>query len=223
MLSRNNHAKQPHFINVFGFPNWVKCWLDKILKCSKVWNNKLKRLHQTHQSSHVAVTRKDVTNKLRRSCCSLQLKKSWEFRKMTKMRSFKKLPGRSHLSCRKCDYQRLQGFKGSKIHTDSQWHVAQAKSVLGMATVMLGLFFLFKGNRLKNSACCCFQFLCAKKHPPKKWEVVFVKRYERGKRRGGNNEWKQSKDVKLIFWDLLRCWRCWPLDSTQFAEVLGKT
>lgn len=38
------------------------------------WKNKLKRLHQTHQSSHVALTRKNVTNKLRRFRCSLQLK-----------------------------------------------------------------------------------------------------------------------------------------------------
>ena len=60
----------------------------------------------------------------------------------------------------------------------------------------------FKGNRLKYSACCCFQFLYGKKNTFQKrnWEVVFVKRYERGERIGAEiiRQFSQKKASKRI-------------------------
>ena len=152
------------------------------------WNNELKRLHQTHQSSPRRCDAKRRHTQTPKISLQLAAQKSWEFRKMTKMRSLKSyLVGPILVSgsaiikgCRTFIW--LQSFKGSKIDTDSQWHVAQANSVLGMATVMPGLFFY--GNRLKHSACCCFQFLCGTNIPKTNWEVVFVKRYECGEKKG---------------------------------------
>ena len=61
----------------------------------------------------------------------------------------------------------------------------------------------FKGNRLKYSACCCFQFLYGKKNTFQKrnWEVVFVKRYERGERIGAEiiRQFSQKKLPKGSF------------------------
>lgn len=113
----------------------------------------------------------------------------------------------------------LQTFKGSKIHTDSQRHVAQAKSVLGMATVMLIVFFKAIGWNIRLVV--AFNFFVEKKHSKKKLGSGVKKRYERGKRRGENVSGNSQRTWNW-FSEIFRVSRCWWLNVSEFTEVLGK-
>lgn len=175
MLSRNNHTKQPHFINVFGFPKWVKCWLDKILKCSKVQIWMKQQVETSSPNPSKFPRRCDAKRRHKQTPkISLQLaaKKSWEFRKMTKMRSLKKLPGRSHLSIIS-----LQDFHlAANLQRIEDWYwfsvtLCPSKKCFRHGNCHARLVF-FKAIGWNIRLVVAFNIFVKKTHSKKTWELV---------------------------------------------------